>query len=302
MDMEEIRFENTTENLDDDMQSVAWRDFAFMAPSVLLFLIVAIISMLLLKMFWQTLEPVHIFILNFFGSLGFSLLSNFIRQLLHIFLVDPEFCPQNFVTLLAQVFHSLSIILLQSDRFYAVYSNAHYKGKITNNVALLEIVVGLLVAVLITTIAYVLAPEYSECLFPLYLSNTKLLHLILVGSFKIIAFIFTIVVIIYIVIVEKRLAKTLPGPVIISNQELPQIQTDNSKSYLDMIANTRMSNLVMITYMITNIPLAVISFVYLNCKDCEDFEMFFRVILIFKVISLIFSSGLIFRRILKKTS
>ena len=166
----------------------------------------------------------------------------------------------------------------------------------------------------LTTIIGFLTPGYLECVHPPYLQHTNILNAVLVGTLRLLAFIVTISVSIYVLVVNRRLAKTVPAQVNVQLPALvggiePQDNTVDStgssgETYIEMLTKIKMSNVLMMTYMLTNVPITIISMISSVCRlvegKCGDFGVYFKVIVFCKFICIFFSGMIILRKILRK--
>ena len=255
--------------------------------STFAFLLIASIVGLHLKLFWFKLEPVHIFLINFFASSGTAFLAICLNNLMIIFPFS-ELCPQNFFHMFTQIASSTSVILIQMDRFRAIYWNSLYKDKVTNNRALLECCASYVSCFLITVFARILAPGYKVCAIPDNLLITRPANIACIGILKIIAFLSTVGVMIYVKFMDWKLAAETVRP----NLELQAVDgqvgiepvvdveaEDTVKKYLLMLRKAKITNLMFFPFLLTLLPIVILGMVFVNCDqmngECDDFNVTF---------------------------
>ena len=255
--------------------------------SISAFLLIASILGLHLKLFWFKLEPVHIFLINFFGSSATAFLAICLNNVLIIFPFS-ELCPQNFFHMFTQTSASVSVLLIQMDRFRAIYWNSLYKDKVTNNRAVLECLTGHLCCSVITGLWRIFFPEYRICAIPDNLLITKPANIASIGLLKISAFLSTIGIMIYIKYMDRKLEleKVTPNiqlPAVEGQVEMEPVHDvdaeDTMKKYLLMLRKTKITNLMFFPFLLTTLPIVILGMVFVNCDqtrgECDNFNFFF---------------------------
>ena len=181
-----------------------------------------------LKLFWFTLEPVHIFLINYFGNSAMFFLNVFSSSVVALF-YESTFCLQNYFKFFLQASNAASMILLQIDRGRAVYWNAYYNSKVDNKRASIEIAACLGLIAVITILGGFIFPDYGECLEPGNLWLTKPVNIFFIGILRILSVVTTLGIMCYVMIVNRRLAATAPANVVVQQEE------DQKKSFLEML-------------------------------------------------------------------
>ena len=250
-----------------------------------------------LKLFWFKLEPVHIFLINYFGFSALYFLNLCSSRLVALFYTST-FCIQNYFKLFLHMANASSMILLQIDRSRAVYWNAYYNDKVDNKRALIEISACLSLVAAITICAGFIFPDLGECLEPANLWLTKPVNIFFTGFLRILSVITTIGVICYVMIVNRRLASTAPVNVVVQQEQ------DQERSFLEMLKEAKLTNLMTLPYLIFHCSLSILGMVYINCSheegECIRFHSIFEGFIYFSLVSFSFTHGLIIRGLIKK--
>ena len=103
-------------------------------------------------------EPMHIFMINFFVSVLLYLSSLEMNGIRTTLLPTSETCWHFSINLLTSFYHSLSIIIMQMDRFVAVIWAIHYKRLVNNTTSIAAICVCIFIAAIIVFAATLLDP------------------------------------------------------------------------------------------------------------------------------------------------
>ena len=167
------------------------------------------------KKFRYNLEPVHVFLMNYFGMLAFRLIVNGIILLLALYPVSEEWCYQYNVFLASELTFMLGIISMQIDRFLAIYWNLHYANRVTTRKAILIVCIIPVIAVAASIAALVIDRDNSKCILSFRLIFTRTTNITLLGSMTLLAMAATIVTSAYSVKVifrEKSKNSVHPDP------------------------------------------------------------------------------------------
>ena len=156
------------------------------------------------RKFRYNIEPVHVFLMNYFGTLAFHILVNGIVSVLVLFPPSEEWCYEYNVWLASNMTFLLGIIFMQIDRFLAIYWNLSYANRVTTRKSILIVCLSPVIAVAASVAAVVVDRDYSRCIFPLRLVFTRTTNLTLLGSMKLLAIAASIVTSSYAVIIIIR--------------------------------------------------------------------------------------------------
>ena len=114
------------------------------------------------------MEPVHVFQLNFMSVSTFLVFSPFIVAVIKLFGAGNCFggyCPNYFYGFFAETCFNIDIVLMQIDRFLALYWDLLYKDRVTTNMALSACFLSKVFAIMLTTSIGYLDKEYSKCTY-----------------------------------------------------------------------------------------------------------------------------------------
>ena len=247
--------------MDDDENSIKVWIMPIARTGVASGVMITIVA-LQLKLFWFNLEPVHIFLINYFGNSALYFLNVFSLQLLAHF-YNSTFCLQNYFKFFLHMSTASSMILVQIDRSRAVYWNSYYKDKVDNKRALTEIASCLTVIAVISILVGLMFPDFGECLEPSYLSLTKPVNVFFTGTLRILSVVTTLGVICYVMLVNRRLASTAPTNVVVQQEQ------DQERSFLEMLKEAKMTNLMALPYLVFHCSLSILGMVYINCNQDE---------------------------------
>ena len=175
----------------------------------LLALALAGISFYFLYKHWYNLEPNHTCWALFYGTEALQLFAHDITLLLQHF-TSLSVCPQNIVVLFTVIMFYLSVILLQADRWAAIYFNAKYKGLITNKIAVVGCCAVVLIAFVVSLAVFLIDSSYVMCAHPPSLRLTRRTTIYLEGLIKMSAVVLTAVVSYYAVRIKMKNNKVAP--------------------------------------------------------------------------------------------
>ena len=210
--------------------------------SLVVFIIIPVFLGLVIMIFYRIFkkfrlkfEPVHVFMLNYFGTLALYMFSGEITALLMIFPASEDVCWQYLFFLFASMTFSLSILCMQADRFLAILWSIHYTARVTTTSAVTACSLSYLVSIILTCVMKIFVKSYTNCVFPISLLYTRPSNIALEGIPRILAVVATVVVSVYAVIVNKQLAKLQPGLVNLpsnSQREIYNVRRINSDPHM----------------------------------------------------------------------
>ena len=257
-------------------------------------------------MYRNSLKPVHVFHLNFFGLLALHLFVYLVFALLAIWPISEDFCIHYFLPLITIMSLCLGIISMQIDRFSAVFWDLKYDGHFTTSRAIKVCCLNVMIATAMGIGAGLIDNNYAKCSFPQNLIFTRMTNIVLDGIPKLISVVVTIIVTIYLIKTTKRLensirptAQTRPtempmetrrienqpymfyhiesvrrdmyaeaGP----SQESPTNNEDKNvaclkeKEFVLKVQNITTMNLLTLLFVIGFIPHVILGMVYHNCR------------------------------------
>ena len=119
----------------------------------------------LLKKYKYKLEPVHIFEINTLVDKCLLLLNLGLRHFFgHQLGYKSLFCKiSTVITFASRLSFYLDICWTQIDRFLALYLNIEYKERVTNNKALVTIIITKVLNLILALIALIMDPTWFEC-------------------------------------------------------------------------------------------------------------------------------------------
>ena len=108
------------------------------------------------RKFRNDFRPVHIFIMNYFGTQTLQLFSH---QLSHVFVIlsTQENCNENFFSLFASLTWYLGIIAMHTDRFVAIFWDIHYEERVTTTRAITVCVLNMVTAGSLASLAKIIS-------------------------------------------------------------------------------------------------------------------------------------------------
>ena len=175
----------------------------------LLALALAGISFFFLYKHWHNLEPIHTCWALFYGTQALNLIANDIALLLGHF-TSFSSCPQNIIQFFTGILFYFSVILLQADRWAAIYFNSKYKGLISNKTAIAGCSVAFLIDLVISILVFLIDSSHLACAHPPSLRLTRRTTIYLVGTFRMTAVVLTTAVSCYAVRTKMKLNKVTP--------------------------------------------------------------------------------------------
>ena len=159
------------------------------------------------------LEPVYIFLTNYFVGILLKLSSNLLSSAQMLFFPASKICWNYAAGLFFSSYLSLSIIAMQTDRFLAIKWNICYEGKVDNGKSFMAIGACIIVALLSVSILILVDKDFLICSADWRITTTRTTGLVFVESVNTVAVVMTIGVLYYSVKTSRRLAKVLPAPV-----------------------------------------------------------------------------------------
>ena len=256
-------------------------------------------------------EPVHVLLLNYFGTMAHNLLSAEISTILMIFPASEDVCWQYLVSLFASINLHLSVLCMQTDRFLAILWSIHYKGRVTTTKATTACSLSYLVSIILTCGMKIFAKSYTDCVFPIILIHTRSSNIALEGTLILLAVAATWAVSIYAVAVNRRLKKIQPAPVNLpsnSQRGTSNVRRINSDphvfcvtegtevidpvscttSFQDMLTNTAIMNIIQFVSMITFPITVILGLANTNCDketgECDGYIFIYRCLAPFQFI------------------
>ena len=186
--------------------------------------IVVRICYLIINKFYFKFEPIHVCMLNYFGTLSLLFFSTEIQTFLMIFPASEDLCLQYIFSLFSSMTFSFSILCMQTDRFLAIYWNVHYKERVTTSRAVKACSLSLLMCIIVSCGITIIDKSYTKCLFSPYLTllHTRTTNISLEGIPRLLAVAETVVVSLYAIWIDKQLEKVHPGPVNLPSTSQPQ--------------------------------------------------------------------------------
>jgi hypothetical protein len=284
--------------------------------------LVLMIFYMLFKKFHFKFEPVHMFMLNYFGTLALYMFSGEISALLMIFPASEDVCWQYLLSLFASMTFSFSILCMQADRFLAILWSIHYKARVTPTRAVTACCLSYLLSIIGTCGMRIFVQSYTNCVFQVSLLYTRPSNIAMEGIPRILAVVATIVVAIYAIIVDRQLAKLQPGPVSLpsnSQRETCDVRRINSdpnvffltesynmdngnsvmtplastSSFPEMLKNTTITNIINLVFLITFPMTVILGIAYTNCDNdaggCDNYIFIYRCLTPLSFICLVIS-------------
>ena len=171
--------------------------------NILTFLFISCLCLMVFKICYKifkkyrfNLEPVHIFLVNFFFCILLSLITNMINSAHMLLFPLSEMCLNYSSYLLVSVYLSLSIIAMQIDRYLAIKLEIHYKNKINNTRSIIVICICIGFAIVTATIS-LFSFDFNICAEDWRIMETRTLGIVLGEIPKILAVVMTISVLYY---------------------------------------------------------------------------------------------------------
>ena len=166
-----------------------------------LFIIVNIcICLKIYRKFQNNVDPVHIFILNYFGTQALKLFSH---DLIHVFIIlsrNHENCNEYLFSLFASLSWYFGIISMNMDRFVAIFWDIHYKERVTTSRSIGVCICSMVTAGSLTCLARMMDDHYSTCSSQEIIVNTRITNILLEGVTKLLVAVITVTVSFYVVI------------------------------------------------------------------------------------------------------
>ena len=289
---------------------------------------------LIFKKFNLKFEPVHVFLLNYFGTLALNLLSAEIATISTFFPASQDVCWQYLFFLFSSMTLSFSLLCMQADRFLAILWSVHYKARVTTTRAVTACSLSYLVSIILTCAMKILVKSYTDCVFPYNLLHTRPSNIVLEGIPRILAVVATVAVSIYAVIVDRQLAKLQPATVNLpSNSQtgtsnVRRINSDPhvfcvteaqnlesgtvamdpvtcTTSFPEMIKNTTIMNIIHFV-LFSTFPITVfLGLANTNCDNdtggCDAYIFIYRCIAPLRLMCIFISLALLYKVIKVKT-
>ena len=190
--------------------TVPHRAFFVVSFLPLLALALAGISVYFLYKHWWDLEPIHSLWAFFYGTQALNLFANDIAVALGHF-TTLSVCPQNTVLFFTGSLLYLSVVLLQADRWAAIFFNSKYKGLITNKTAVVGCTLAIVIDLVFSIAVFLIDSSYVACAHPPSLRLTRRTTIYIEGMFKMIAVTVTSAVSCYAVMTKMKKNKGAPN-------------------------------------------------------------------------------------------
>ena len=169
-----------------------------------LFIIVNIsICLKIYRKFRNNVDPVHIFILNYFGTQALKLFSHGLNHGFIILSTNQENCNEYFFSLFAGLSWYFGIISMNMDRFVAIFWDIHYKERVTTSRAIGVCICSMVTAGSLTCLARMMDDQYSTCSSQEIIVNTRITNIVLEGVTKLLVAVITVTVSFYVVTKKK---------------------------------------------------------------------------------------------------
>ena len=120
-----------------------------------------------------SLEPLHIYLLNYVAGYTLRLAFGVMRAAGKHEFFDQEYCPYYFFGLFTITFYNIDIMLMQIDRFLAIYWNSAYKSRITATMATRSCIMSKSIAAVVTFLVFCLDQTYNKCSEPFAMFHLK---------------------------------------------------------------------------------------------------------------------------------
>ena len=295
------------------MEHITSQDRTDMAGGLVLpvlFLFLLIICFIMIKKFHFEFEPVHIFLINYFGTQALHLVSADILAIFSLFPGHCNVCFQYNLSMFTSLSFTFGIFSMQMDRFLAIYWNVHYKARVTTSKAMKTCCLSPLIAASIAICFLLIDHPYSQCIQPISLLFTRTTNFAVEGIPKLLAVAATVLVSIYAVKTNNRLLKSSvhPSPVNLvqpaadEEQNVPRRNirrltdepdvfyiTNSSPNnavteevtglfendFFLMVQNTTTMNLITLIFLIGIPPPVIFGMLNLNCdvesNECDKF-------------------------------
>ena len=171
------------------------------------------------------LEPTHIFHLHFLMAcaqiFSFALMVVF-HKLIRKGNAAEDSCWHYFFGLFCLICFNTEVVLLQMDRFLAVYWNVKYKGRITSKIAKFSCIGSKVFSFILTLLVAILDPTYITFTAGFEELNLKTANIYLDAYPKIFVAIMLSIVSIYVALIKVRLDKKVTPAV-----HLPSVTVDS---------------------------------------------------------------------------
>ena len=154
------------------------------------------ICILIIRKFRHDIEPVHLFLVNYYGWLFLHCVIKVAPFLQHLGIGENS-CFENLVLLSTFLAFSLGTVCFQADRFLAISRPMRYKDIVTNTRAIAACVTCAVIVGLLAIGTYLVDPDLAVCLNPPFLLFTRFTTLVLISSTRLLAILSIMVVLLY---------------------------------------------------------------------------------------------------------
>ena len=213
----------------------------------LLVIALAGISIYFLYKHWYNLEPIHTLWALFYGTQALKILTSEINLLLEHF-TSSSACPQNIALFFTCILFFSSVILVQVDRWAALYFSSKYKSLVTNKTAVAVCSAVFALALALSIAVLIMDSSYIECAHPPSLRFTRRTTIYLEGMIRMTAILLTSVVSFYAVKIKMKNNKVTPVNVQLGNlkrnEEVIEMRVKRAANTRDIFYMEQHSNVI----------------------------------------------------------
>ena len=181
----------------------------------------------ILKKFHGDLKPNHIFIMNMLLSISLKCLYLVIVYI-HRMLTSSAFCPHYFFGLIIFTSNNLDIIIMQMDRFVAVFWSLLYPGIATNSKALLICCSSKILSTVLALAVLFLDKECLKCMKITPLLFTRPSNILLISGTQLCSTVVVAVVSSYLGYKMVKIRKTVMPTATLGRMQ-PQVEVEGRR-------------------------------------------------------------------------
>ena len=138
-------------------------------------------SFIVFKKFHNNMQPNHIYIMNLGITFIFKTSYMFIMYI-HVMVSSSDFCFYYFIGIIIFISNNLDIIIMQVDRFAAIFWSLFYPGLATNRRAVLICSMTKVCALVTAVLVLILDRDYLTCIKIIPLQLTRTTNMILISG------------------------------------------------------------------------------------------------------------------------
>ena len=172
------------------------------------------------------MEPIHVFQINFM-SLSIWLLFFQCIKIIHELSNFNESCLFYIFGFFGHFSWNSDVVLMQIDRFLAIYWNIRYKSRVTTKMAIISCLASKVCTTILTVFVVIYDKSYSQCSVPIFLYHLKSSNIYLDAYPKLVAACILLVVSIYMKNTMKNLKKKIQPVVNIMSLETASEDQEN---------------------------------------------------------------------------